>query len=136
MSHFLTQLLGDDAPSLVLRHARSGALVASMVEGAFDSDSRRRGLLGRDALASDKALIIAPCQAVHTFGMRFPIDILFTKRDGTIVKVREHVQPGRISGAWSAFAVIELAAGTAARAAVRPGDRLELTRRESLGADA
>jgi uncharacterized membrane protein (UPF0127 family) len=136
MSHFLTQLLGDNAASLVLRHARSGALVASRVEGAFDSDSRRRGLLGRDALASDKALIIAPCQAVHTFGMRFPIDILFTTRDGTIVKVREHVRPGRISGAWSAFAVIELAAGTAARAAVRPGDRLELTRRHSIGADA
>ncbi len=136
MSHFLTQLLGDHAPSLVLRHARSGALVASTVEGAFDSDSRRRGLLGRDALASDEALIIAPCQAVHTFGMRFPIDILFTKRDGTIVKVREHVQPCRVSGAWSAFAVIELAAGIAARAAVRPGDRLELARRDSLGADA
>ncbi len=136
MSHFLTQLLRDHSASLILRHARSGTLVASMVEGAFDSDSRRRGLLGRDALASDEALIIAPCQAVHTFGMRFAIDILFTTRDGTIVKVREHVQPGRISGAWSAFAVIELAAGTAARAAVRPGDRLELARRDSLGADA
>jgi uncharacterized membrane protein (UPF0127 family) len=127
--HFLQPLLGPEADAFVLWNARSGLLLASTVEGAFDSVTRRRGHLGRDALAADAALIIAPCQAVHTFGMRFPIDILFANRDGFVLKVREQVRPGRVSGAWTAFAVIELAAGAAARASVRRGDRLECIRR-------
>ena len=44
---------------------------------ALDSKSRRKGLLGRDTLADRHALVLAPCGSVHTFGMRFPIDVLF-----------------------------------------------------------
>ena len=65
-----------------LRNERTGLVVAATLEPAFDSASRKRGLLGRDGLAAGHALIIAPSNMVHTFFMRFPIDILIVSRGG------------------------------------------------------
>jgi uncharacterized membrane protein (UPF0127 family) len=58
--------------------------------------------------------------------MRFPIDVIFARRDGCILKVRAEVPRSRVTGAIGAFAAIELAAGAAARAGVRVGDRLAI----------
>lgn len=131
VDHFLKPLVDAPRDTFHLTIARddSALTLATLVEGAFDSDSRRRGLLGRDALDPQAALIIAPCQAVHTFAMRFSIDVVFVARDGVVVKISEDVRPGRMTGAWSAFAVIELAAGAIARSGLRRGDRLVLVRR-------
>jgi uncharacterized protein len=125
-SHFLKPMLARnaDAEALMLWNERSGRPLATELEGAFDSQSRRRGLLGRDGLAEGAALIIAPCQAVHTFRMRFPIDIVFADRQGLVVHVRSHVGAGRIAGTWRAFATIELPAGAVENAEVQVGDRL------------
>jgi uncharacterized membrane protein (UPF0127 family) len=89
---------------------------------AFDSQSRRRGLLGRDTFPPGAAVVIAPCQAIHTFFMRFPIDVLFVSREGRVVKVRHALAAGRISGALRAYAVIELPAGTVGQVTTNPGD--------------
>jgi uncharacterized membrane protein (UPF0127 family) len=102
--------------------------LATLVQSAFDSASRKRGLLGRESLGSDEALVIAPCNGVHTFGMRFPIDVIYASRDGLIVKLRASMQPGRLSLAPRAFATIEMAAGTIARVGLSRGDRLVLGR--------
>jgi uncharacterized membrane protein (UPF0127 family) len=126
IDHFLQPLVDAPRDAFHLTIARDGSALATTVEAAFDSDSRRRGLLGREALDPQAALIIAPCQAVHTFAMRFSIDVVFVARDGVVVKIREDVRPGRMAGTWSAFAVIELAAGAVARAGLRCGDRLLL----------
>jgi len=91
---------------------------------AGDSTTRRKGLLGRDALDRDVGFVIAPTQGVHTFGMRFPIDIVGVARDGRVVKVRGEVPPRRLVFALRAFAILELAAGVARRAAIAVGDRL------------
>jgi uncharacterized membrane protein (UPF0127 family) len=100
--------------------------VATVLEAAFDSTSRKRGLLGRDRLAPGHALIIAPSNMVHTFFMRFPIDIVFAARDGRVLKVRSDVPARRIVGAFRAFAVIEMGAGQVAASGTRAGDRLRL----------
>lgn len=125
--HFLNPLLG---PSVIgLRLVRPGdpaAVVATHVESAFDSATRRRGLLGRTCFDEGGALVIAPSGAVHTFGMRFAIDLVYTRRDGRIMKLRETMVPNRLSVALGAFAVIELPAGTIARTGLRVGDVLEL----------
>ena len=123
MASFLTPFL-DETGAVGLQVQRTGEWLVSRLEGAFDSTSRKQGLLGRDALADGAGLVIAPSQGVHTFGMRFPLDIVCVARDGTVVKVRETVQPGRIVIAWNAFAIVELPAGVARRVALVRGDRV------------
>ena len=81
---FLGPLIGKGPGQCELVNADSGSVLASHVEPAFDSKARKRGLLGRDSLAADAVLILAPSSAIHTFSMRFPIDILFVARNGTV----------------------------------------------------
>jgi len=125
-THFLQPLLRRSAGPHVLWNTRTNLPVATQLQGAFDSATRRKGLLGRDGLGSGVALVIAPTNLVHTFAMRFPIDILFVSRDGRVLKVRHAVPKRRIAGAWGGFAVVELAAGALEGSQTRSGDQLEL----------
>ena len=127
MTSFVTPLVNRSAAPYVLRNSRNGRLLATSLETAFDSKSRNRGLLGRDRLQEGAALILAPCSSVHTFFMRFAIDVLFAARDGRLVKAHHAVRPWRVALGLGAFAAIELPAGTAAFAEVRPGDLIVLT---------
>jgi uncharacterized protein len=121
---FLKPLLGDRHGAWVLTTA-NGAVLAPQLETALDSASRRRGLLGRETWTGS-ALVIAPCNAVHTWFMRFAIDVLFVNRSGTIVGMRRALPPWRIAWTWRAFATIELPAGTADRFGLREGDQLAI----------
>jgi uncharacterized membrane protein (UPF0127 family) len=129
--HFLEPLLKRHPPPLVLCIDRpAGAIAfATTVEAAVDSASRRRGLLGRDSLSPEAALVIAPSNGVHTFFMKFAIDVVFVARDGRVLKIARAVKPWRASLALRAFAVVELAAGAADRAALQVGDRLSVVAR-------
>lgn len=122
--HFLEPVLrlGGDWG---LRISRTGALLATHGELAGTSETRTRGLLGRDALAVGRALVIAPCQGVHTFGMRFPLDIVGVARNGDVVTVRRNVPRRRIVLALRAFAVVELAAGACHAVNLQVGDQVE-----------
>ncbi len=121
---FLAPLVRDTAATPALIRPRDGAVVARRLEAAFDSATRRRGLLGRDTLAADAALVIAPCNAVHTFFMRFAIDVVFVAGDGTVVKIARGVAPFRMTASPSAFATIEFAAGAPGVGDLMPGDVL------------
>jgi uncharacterized membrane protein (UPF0127 family) len=124
MATFLTPLLRKGAGDRELRNERTGAVLAARVLTAFDSASRKTGLLHQDALPEGSGLVIAPSSAIHTFFMRFSIDVVFVARDGRVVKVRAAVPPWRITGALRAYAVVELPAGTLERTETRRGDRL------------
>ena len=123
---FLSALSARPDVPLALVNARTGVALATNVEPAFDSESRRRGLLGRDHLAEGSALILAPCWSVHTFFMRFAIDIAFVARNGDTLKVRHRCGPWRLAAALNAFATVELPAGAIAQRGLQVGDRLEL----------
>jgi hypothetical protein len=103
---------------------------------AFDSATRRQGLLGRDSLPANTALIIAPSNSIHTFFMRFAIDVAFVSKNGRVLKIRHALQPWRMAGALGAYAVIELPAGALARAGVEKGDTLNITAIGGLPAPA
>jgi len=111
---------------MCLRNQRTGQLVATALEPAFDSASRKRGLLGRDGLPPGHALVIAPCSMVHTFFMRFAIDVLIVSRRGVVVRAAHAVPARRLVGAWRGFAVVELAAGALAASGTRKGDVVTL----------
>ena len=117
----------DGMSPRTLLNERTGRLLASAVEVAGTSASRRRGLLGRDSLDPSAALIIAPCSSIHTFFMRFVIDAVFVDRGGRVLKAVQRLKPWRIAASFGAFAVIELNAGSLDRSdGVVQGDRLYL----------
>lgn len=124
--HFLSPLLNDPDRRAGLYVAGREEPVATVLEAAFDSATRNRGLLGRASLDPGHVLVIAPTSAIHTFGMRFPIDVIYCARDGRIVKVRPNVKPARISIGLGAFAVLEMAAGAIARHGLHVGTALEV----------
>ncbi|MHB8781330.1 MAG: DUF192 domain-containing protein [Candidatus Geothermincolia bacterium] len=88
---------------------------------------RRRGLLGTDGLRRGDGLVLRPCRSVHTFGMRYPIDVIFLDREGRVLRVIGRLRPRRMTlPVWRAATALELPAGTAESTGTRPGDRLEL----------
>ena len=125
-AHFLRLLLAAPAAGFRLRNQRTGVVLADRLLPALDSASRKTGLLKHAGLGEGEAMIIAPSNAVHTWFMKFDLDLLFVGRDGRVVKTRAGVKPWRMSAALRAFAVIEMRAGTLAERDTRPGDLLEL----------
>lgn len=121
---FVAPLLRWPGSAHVIRNQRNGRVLANCVRRAFDSKSRRTGLLRKASLDEGHALLIAPSNAIHTFFMRFPIDLAFVTRGGRVVKTRAWVRPWRVALALRAYAVIELPAGTLDRCDTVPGDTL------------
>ena len=132
MPSFLSPLLRDPSQPHWLVHERTGKVIADHLLGAFDSKTRRTGLLAHKAFPAGSAMIIVPTNAIHTFFMKFPIDVLFVAKDGRVVKVRESLPAWRMAGAWRAYGVIELAAGALTHAGVERGDRLVIVHRDQM----
>jgi hypothetical protein len=88
---------------------------------------RMRGLLGRRGLESGEGLLLKPAGSVHTFFMRFPIDVVFLSREGDVLKVARALPAWRLAGARRAKAALELGADEAERRGISVGTRLDLT---------
>jgi uncharacterized membrane protein (UPF0127 family) len=96
--------------------------VLAALEVAESFRDRSRGLLGRDGL--EGALLLRPCHQVHSFGMRFPIDVAFCTKDLVVVRTLS-LRPGRITRpSLRRCCVIEAEAGAFERWQLRPGDQL------------
>ncbi len=102
-----------------------GTVLAASLEVADHGSKRRTGLLGRNSLDPGGGLWIAPCEAVHTFFMRFAIDLVYLDRTRRVRKVRHAVGPWRISACLTAKSVLELPAGTVLESQTRAGDMVE-----------
>jgi hypothetical protein len=101
--------------------------LATRMEVADSGPKRNKGLLGRDSLAPGEGLWIVPCEAVHTFAMRFPIDLVYLDRNRRIKKLRNAVPPWRMSGCLTAHSIIELPPGTIRETRTQRGDTLEFS---------
>ncbi|MBO8126921.1 MAG: DUF192 domain-containing protein [Firmicutes bacterium] len=108
-------------------NATRGVELASSAQVAASFLERLVGLLGRKGLHPGEGLIIQPCNSVHTFLMRFPIDVLFLDAEGTIVHMWSEMPPNRATWVvWAAKRVVELPAGTLLATGTRPGERVEI----------
>jgi uncharacterized protein len=107
----------------VLNQTRN-TILATAADVAGTSDKRRTGLLKRDKLERGEGLWISPCESVHTFFMKFAIDLVYLDRKKRVRKVRHAVPPWRLSACLTAHSVLELPAGTAAETGTQPGDQL------------
>jgi uncharacterized protein len=110
-----------------VRNLTRQTVLADMVEVADRATTRRKGLLGRTHLPVGEALWIVPCESVHTFFMRFSIDLVYLDRSKKVRKVRTNVPPWRISICFHAHSVIELAAGSVLASHTSRGDQLEFS---------
>ena len=123
---FLDALIGSGSGPCALIDVACERVLVSRVEPALDSKTRRKGLLGRESIPDDYALVIAPSNAVHTWFMRIPIDLVFVSRSGTVTKTCRAVKPWRMAGSLKAFAVIEATEGFIERHGIKAGDVVAL----------
>ena len=91
---------------------------------ADTSAKRRTGLLKHERLDPGEGLWISPCESVHTFFMKFAIDLVYLDRKHKVRKVRHAVPAWRLSACLVAHSIVELPAGTAERTGTRVGDEL------------
>lgn len=112
-------------PLRVLNVTR-GTVLATRLEAAHTGPTRRKGLLGRGGLLPGEGLWIVPCESVHTFFMRFPIDLVYLDRNNRIRKVRSAVGPWRVSACLAAHSILELPAGTVRETRTEPWDTVEI----------
>ena len=110
---------------LTARNDTRGTLLGTRIERADSSATRTRGLLDRDGLATGEGLWIAPCEWVHMFGMKFPIDVVVLDRQDRVVGVKSDLRPGRIGPLfWGAHSTLELPVGAIAASGTVKGDRI------------
>jgi len=103
------------------------SLLATQLEVADSASKRSKGLLGRKLLAPGEGMWIVPCESVHTFAMKFPIDLVYLDRNLRIKKVRNAVPPWRLSACLSAHSILELPAGAIRNTRTQAGDLLEIS---------
>jgi uncharacterized protein len=104
---------------------RDGAIACESCAIADRPLTRLKGLLGKKRLEPGEGLLLRPASAVHTFFMRFPIDVVFLDRELRVLALATNLRPWRAAGRRGARAVLELPAGECERCDIRPGDRLE-----------
>ncbi len=102
-------------PEKILRHIRK---TETCIE-------RGRGLLGCSLLEEGHGMLISPCNSIHTFFMKIPLDIIYLDRSCRIVAMRENMQPYRFSMCRRASSVLELMAGQIHISGLRKGDHLQ-----------
>lgn len=113
---------------MILNHTKQ-TIIATHVQIATTADARRIGLLKHDRLETGHALGIParvwmPFIAIHTFGMKFPIDVLFLDKHNMVIRSCT-MPPNRIAWAWGARMVLETAVGTIDQSRTQSGDAVE-----------
>ncbi len=108
---------------IINQHKRE--TIAEVVFFADNPFKRMKGLLGRKSLKPQEAMVIKPCNAIHTFFMRFPIDVLFVNKDNRVVKIIANLPSFRLSPiCFTSQFVVELPAGTIQTTHITLGDQL------------
>jgi len=110
----------------LVRNITRGVVLAEAADLADTSAKRRTGLLKHTELKQGEGLWIVPCESVHSFFMKFTIDVLYLDRDKKVRGMRPNMKPWRLSACLPAHSVLELPAGTIHRTGTKKGDQLSL----------
>lgn len=122
--------MDKSSPPVLVRavnRTKENRVLADHVVWAGSSSERRRGLLSRTSMGPNEGIYLVPCEGVHTFGMKFPIDVLFLDSEGTVLALQHRLKPWRLSKiVFRADGVLELAAGRLLETSTEIGDIIEL----------
>lgn len=110
-----------------VRNATRDSVVADRVLMADTWWTRLRGMMGRPEPETGEGMLLSPCQSVHMYWMKYPLDVAFLAADGRIVEAYHGLQPSNRSR-WhrDAQQALELRAGVLADTGTEVGHRLEL----------
>jgi uncharacterized protein len=110
-------------------NATKNVIVGDRISEARSFWARGRGLMFAPELSSGEGLIIDPCSSIHTFWMRFPLDVLYMDRESTVIRADERMKTWRIGPIFTGSKwVIELPSGTIAKTGTSAGDKIEVQR--------
>ena len=106
---------------------RTGQVLATDVRVADTLFTRMKGLLGKKELPKGEALWIKPCFSVHTFFMRFAIDVIFLNKTNQVIAAVSNLTPNRMTRLYPrSFSVLELPPGTIVATNTEVGDEIEI----------
>ena len=112
---------------MIAINTRTGKELATNVKVADNLFTRMKGLLGRKELPQGEALWIKPCFSVHTFFMKFPIDVIFLNKTNQVIAAVSNLTPHRMTRLYpQSFSVLELPIGTIDAADTVIGDKIEI----------
>jgi len=112
---------------LRLLHPRSGRVLVERLRVPRTSFGRAHGLMFQRELPAGEGMWITPCNGIHMFFMRFPIDAVFVDRRLRVVRVRADLRPWRVVPlVLRAHSVLELPAGAVADLALERGEQLAI----------
>jgi uncharacterized membrane protein (UPF0127 family) len=112
---------------MIVTNLTRKTVLAENCEAASTFFARFRGLQFRKEFPPGHGLLITPCNSIHMFFMRFPIDALFIDPENRIVHICEGIRPWRVSGVIrNSRCVLELPAGTVSSTGTAVGDLLDM----------
>ena len=111
---------------MLIKNITQNSIIATNARIADNFVMRLKGLLGVSHLENGGALVIRPCNSVHTLGMKFAIDVVFLDRHDKVVKIINNMNAGRLSICWHSNYVIELPAGVANSTKLKVGDIISI----------
>ncbi len=111
---------------LVVRNLTRGTVLGDRIDVADTSQKRRTGLLKHDRLEPGQGLWIVPCESVHSFFMKFPIDLVYLDRKKKVRRTRKAMVPWRVSACLTAHSILELPVGAIEQSRTEAGDQLEI----------
>jgi uncharacterized membrane protein (UPF0127 family) len=105
----------------------SGQVLVSNLIVADSVFTRMKGLLGKDSLPHGSGLWLNPCRGVHTFGMKFSIDVVFLNREHRVIAIINEMKPNRMTAIYPTVAtVLELPATSVADAHLSTGNIIDI----------
>src|SRR3984885_9289738 len=107
-----------------LRNLTRGTILGDAIDIADTSEKRTPGLLKHTELRAGEGLWIVPCEGVHTFFMKFALDLVYIDKKQIVRKTVANVVPWRMSMCLPAHSIVELPVGTIEPSATRKGDQL------------
>lgn len=108
------KVLINSSPDTPLLHIRK-------TETFFE---RSKGLLGCENLKEGHGMLITPCNSIHTFFMKIPLDVIYLGKDNRIISMKQNIKPQRLSMCKSASSVLELMTGQIQLSNLKTGDKL------------
>lgn len=110
----------------ILKLVKRGEVLCDHVEDASNFVTRFMGLMYRRTLPKDHALLLTPCDEIHTFGMRFAIDTVAISKEGEVLFIDRDVKPHKVrKRVKGCYQVLELCSGVSDEWQLAVGDHLE-----------